>query len=303
MKGKVQDRAKVGIVTFMAYPIIKGVGPVEESLAALAADDYFQLLEITHVEDDTVRSRCQKIFKQKGKSAAYGAQPVCLMNKLNLNHPDAAERTKALDLLKKHIDEAYTWSAAGFAVLSGADPGPAGRAQGKELLVDSLRQLCEYSARKGKMPLLMEAFDQVKFGKNCLIGPSEDAAEVAQKVRKTFPSFGIMADLSHLPLLSETPRHCLGILKDVLTHAHIGNCVMRDAQHEAYGDNHPRFGIPAGENGLPELVEFLKALAEIGYFAGAAKPLSFEVKPCTGETSEEIVRESQKLLDQAWAQA
>ena len=303
MKGKVQNQAKVGIVTFMAYPIIKGAGPVEESLAALAADDYFQLLEVTHVEDDAVRARCRNLLKQKGKSVGFGAQPTLLINKLNLNHPDAPERQKAVDAVKKNIDEACTWPTAGLAVLSGADPGPDQRQKGKDLLVDSLKQLCDYAAKKGNMPILLEAFDQVKFGKNCLIGPSEDAADVAQKVRKSFPSFGIMADLSHLPLLHETPRHCLGILKDVLTHTHIGNCVMRDAQHEAYGDNHPRFGIPAGENGLKELVEFLKALAEIGYFNGSLKPLSFEIKPCKGETPEEIIKESQQLLDQAWAQA
>ena len=300
MKGKIQDKADIGIVTFMAYPIIKGVGPVEESLSALANDDYFQLLEVTHIEDPAVLQKCKQIIEQKGKQVGFGAQPTLLINKLNLNHPDAGERQKAIDAIKENIDEAYLWSAKALAVLSGSDPGPQGRDEGKELLVDSLKRLCEYSASKGNMPIFLEIFDRVEFGKNCIIGPCEEAVEVASAVRKDYPSFGLMADLSHLPLLSETPQHSLGTLKEHLKHIHIGNCVMRDSSHEAYGDNHPRFGIPKGENGLNELVEFLKVLVDIGYLNGSKKPISFEVKPCSGETSEQVVKESKELLDKAW---
>jgi hypothetical protein len=78
---------------------------------------------------------------------------------------------------------------------------------------------------------------------------------------------------------------------------------MRDTRHEAYGDNHPRFGIPEGEVGLDELTEFLAGLSSIGYFGGDKKPLSFELKPCTGESAEEIIAESTGILDDAWARA
>jgi hypothetical protein len=32
-----------------------------------------------------------------------------------------------------------------------------------------------------------------------------------------------------------------------------------------YGDQHPRFGFPGGENGVEELAAFLRGLFEIGY--------------------------------------
>lgn len=301
MQGKIQEKANIGIVTFMAYPIGNGTGPVEESLRALAEDSYFQLLEITSIVDDECRRKCQSILQQNDKIPAFGCHPAILSNKLNLNHPEDGQREKAINVIKKHIDEAYTWNAAGLVVLSGSDPGDDLREKAKNLLIDSLSQLCEYSASRGDMPITLEAFDRVPFAKNCLIGPSEDAAEIAYEVRKCHPGFGILVDLSHIPLLNESPAECFGILKDYVTHAHVGNCVMRNKQHPAYGDNHPRFGIEDGENGLKELTDFLSVLKEIGYFDGPKKPLSFELKPAPDESPHEVIQEAQDFLDKAWA--
>jgi sugar phosphate isomerase/epimerase len=298
---RIQEKANIGIVTFMAYPIGSGTGPVEKSIGDLAADDYFQVMEITCIVEDASRHKCQAILRQNKKIPMFGSHPAILTNKLNLNHPDASQRKQAVEVIKKHIDEAYTWKAAGLVVLSGPDPGEDSREKAKGLLVDSLKQLCEYSASKGGMPITLEVFDRASFAKNCLIGPSEEAAQVAEEVRKSYPGFGILPDLSHIPLLNESPAQCLGVLKEYVTHAHIGNCVMRNKQHPAYGDNHPRFGIADGENGVDELTEFLRALKKIGFFDSPKKPLSFELKPAADEIPGEVIKEAQEFLDKAWA--
>ena len=301
MEGRIHESADIGIVTFMAFPAIgAGTGPVAESLAAMAAHDYFQLLEITHIEDPQVRLQCQDMAAQNNKSVAFGAHPNILNNKLDLHHPDAATRQAAVEALKVNIDEAYQWNASGLALLSGPDPGEAERGAARARFAESLKELCAYSAAKGEMPILLEPFDRSDFAKNCLVGPSEEVAELARKVRADHPSFGILVDQAHMTILNETPDHCLGVLREFLVHAHVGNCVVRHPQHEAYGDNHPRFGIPEGENGLEELVGFLQALARVGYFDEGKKPLSFEVKPCSGETSQEVIEDSIRHLDQAW---
>ena len=304
MEGRVQDRADVGIVAFMIYPEIGGgsgaLGDIYEYLASL---DYFQLLEITHIEDEAVRAKCRQTVAAAGKSVAFGAHPAILMNKLDLGHGDAGERQKAVDAVKGAIDEAYGWGAAGLAFLSGLDPGASERSRAIGHTVDSVLQLCDHAADQGDMPLLLEAFDRAPYAKNCLLGPSEEVAEFALQVRKTHPSFGVLVDQAHMTLLEERTEDCLGVLREFLVHAHVGNCVISHPDHEAYGDNHPRFGIPEGENGLDELAEFLAGLASIGYFAGDKKGLSFELKPCSGETAEEIISESTSLLDAAWTQA
>ena len=294
-------QANIGIVSFMAYPEISmGTGPVQASLSALSSDDYFSLIELTHIADPAVREQCQMMIAQANKIVAYGSHPTLLGNQLNLNHPDISERQKAINAIKKDIDEAYSWNAIGIVVLSGSDPGPDKREEGTRLLADSLNQLCDYSALNGEMPIVLEIFDRADFGKNCLMGPCEEVAQLAETVRQNHPSFGVLVDLSHIPLLNESAQRSLGTLKDYLVHAHIGNCVMKNPDHEVYGDNHPKFGIPDGENGLEELVAFLKVLKDIGYFKGSKKPLSFEIKPCRGETAESIIAESQEFLDKAW---
>ena len=304
MEGRVQDRAEVGIVAFMIYPEIGGgSGPLGDIYEYLASLNYFQLLEITHIEDDAVRAQCKATVAAAGQAVAFGAHPAILMNKLDLGHGDAGERQKAVDVVKGAIDEAYGWGAAGLAFLSGPDPGASERSRAVAHTVDSVLQLCDHAADQGNLPLLLEAFDRAPYAKNCLLGPSEEVAEFALEVRKTHPSFGVLVDQAHMTLLEESTEYCLGVLREFIAHAHVGNCVMSQPGHEAYGDNHPRFGIPEGENGLDELAEFLAGLAKIGYFAGDKKALSFELKPCSGERAEEIIAESTALLDAAWAQA
>ena len=78
---------------------------------------------------------------------------------------------------------------------------------------------------------------------------------------------------------------------------------MSNPDHPAYGDNHPRFGCEDGENDTPEVVEFLKELLNIGYLDPEKRPiLSFEVSPMPGESTEVIVANAKRVLDEAWAQ-
>jgi len=291
----------VGLIHFMAYPqTIKGEGPILETLAEIAADDYFTLVEVTWIKDPEIRQKAKDLLAHAGMSVAYGAQPALLTQKLNLNAEDPAERKTAIDQIVACVDEAYELNARGLAVLAGKDPGAEGRARAKELLVDSLKHIC----KRRRMPIALETFDRVGYGKNALIGPTAEAVEIAEAVKAECPNFGLMLDLSHLPLLGETAKQCLTTAKDHLIHVHIGNCVMKDPDHPAYGDEHPRFGIPGGENGVPELVEWLRALFEIGYLDGKMpKPVSFEVKPilAQGETTAAVVANAKRTLNQAWA--
>jgi sugar phosphate isomerase/epimerase len=172
------------------------------------------------------------------------------------------------------------------------------------MLCASLKELSECSRRADGPPVLLETFDRAGFGRNRLIGPTEEAAWIADRVHPYFRGFGLVLDLSHLPLLGETPESALKAVRQDLRHVHIGNCVLRDPSHPAYGDQHPMFGIPEGENGVEQLAAFLKALLEIGYIgqaSGAArKGVSFEVKPFGGQTSAQVLDNAKQTLDAAW---
>src|SRR5262245_24087632 len=292
---------KVGIVHFMAYPtVLKGEGPILETLEKVLTDDFFDVIEITTIKDRTVREEAKKMLGSSKMTVTYGSQPVQLVNKLNLNSFDAVERAKALEMCKACVDEAYEMGAVGVAFLSGADPGSEGRSQATDLLVDSLNQICGYASSKGNIRVVLETFDR-DIDKKALIGPNSEGVSLSQRIRQKHSNFGLMLDLSHLPLQHETSEQALTIAKDHLVHAHMGNCVMRDKSHPAYGDQHPRFDVPGGENDVPQVVEYIRTLIKIGYLQeGNPRILSFEVKPMAGESSELVLANAKRTLREAW---
>ena len=302
---------EVGIVQPMAFPGAQAGEELLESVRWLAGTGYFTLLEITHVPEEATRRRLQELAEHM--PLVYAAQPVLLGEGLSLNHPEPAERTHALGRLEASIEEAASLGSAAVAVLSGPNPAPEERPAQLDLLVESLLHLCrvatdvvrqahhpERSRRAGDLLILLENFDQLPFGKNCLVGPTAEAAEVVRRVRAGGGHCGLLVDLSHLPLLGESSAEALASAADVLEHVHIGNCVMRHPEHPAYGDNHPVFAIPEGENGVEELVVFLRELFRVGYLGKRRRWVSFEVKPFGRQRPQEVVTESQRILDEAW---
>jgi sugar phosphate isomerase/epimerase len=295
---------KVGLVHFMAYPqVLKGEGPVLEMLEKTLSDDFFDVIEVTTVKDSSVRQKARQMLASSGMTVAYGGQPVQLVNKLNLNSFDSAERQRALEMCKACVDEASEMGAVGVAFLSGSDPGEARRGEATDILVDSLSQLCAHAASKGNIKIVLETFDR-DIDKKALIGPNSEAAALSARIRRNHKNFGLMLDLSHFPLQHETPQQALYAAKDHLVHAHMGNCMMRDPQLSGYGDQHPRFGIPGGENGVPQLAEYLRVLMEIGYLSEKnPQILSFEVKPLGEESSGVVIANAKRALREAWEMA
>ncbi len=302
MRDSLQSYMQVGIVHFMAYPqCMKGEGPIYDTLTKIVEDDFFSAVEITWIKDPAERQRVKALLATSHMTVGYGAQPCLLSQKLNLNHFDPAERKRAVDQVKACTDEAAEVGAKAIAVLSGVDPGER-RDEAMKLLIDSLHELARYAKERG-LRFILESFD-AKYDKKCLIGPHKDALAVCRALRKDFPDFGIMVDLSHLPIQEESPKKALGTLKKAnIAHIHIGNSVKQQG-HPAYGDQHPRFGLPGGENDVPQLVDFLKALFEIEYLAKGRRPVvGFEVKPLPGETSGAVIASAKRTLQEAWARA
>lgn len=301
MEASLHSYMKVGIVHFMAFPATAGgEGPVLESVRAIAEDPFFQAIEITHVADPAVRRELAALLRTAHMVVGYGAQPVLLRNKLDLNSADAAAREAAVSRIEQAVDEAAELGATRLALLSGKHPGPEGQAAATERLLDSLRRICRRGRERG-VGITLETFDY-DIDKAALVGPNAEAVEVAKELRRDFPDFGLMLDLSHLPLQRETSEHALRVARDVLVHAHIGNCVL-DPKHPLYGDKHPAFGIEGGVNDVPEVVGFLRVLREIGYLRpGAPNVLAFEVAPTGGQGSGEVIAGAKRVLQAAWAQ-
>ncbi|GAB4369021.1 MAG: TIM barrel protein [Spirochaetales bacterium] len=292
---------KVGLIHFMAYPTtMKGEGPIVDTVRKIALDDYFDVIEVTWMKDPEVRKQVKKMLDTAHMTVAYGGQPRLLTTGLNINDLNEEGRKKAIATLKEGIDEAYELGAVGFAFLSGKYE-ESRKEDAFKALVDSTKELCAYAKSKGNLRIVHEVFDY-DIDKKSLIGPAPLARRYAEEVRKEYDNFGLMVDLSHLPLVRESAKDAIHPIKEFLVHAHMGNCVVKSKDLPAYGDQHPRFGFPGGENDVDQLVEYLRVLKEIGFLNKENPPIvSFEVKPVGDEDPDLVVANAKRVLNRAWA--
>jgi len=296
MKDSLHSYMKVGVVLTMAFPETD----IVEAATRVAEDEFFGAIEVPTLPE-AIRDQVKGILEASHLVVGYVGQATLLNQKLDLNSLVPQQREAAITQMKAGIDEAYYLGARLFAVLSGPAPSREKYEQARELLVDSLTQICGYAQSKGSVGVTMEIFDR-DYDKKLLIGPTTEAVQVAREVKRQYPNFGLMVDLSHLPLLKETADHAIKTARDYLTHVHIGNCVLKDKNHPAYGDKHPPFGLAAGENDVEQVKLFLKALMEIGYIGeGKQNVVAFEVKPLSGQRSEVVVANAKRTLMEAWA--
>ncbi len=294
---------KLGVVHFKAYPeVSNGEGPVVETLRKIAEDDFWTAVEVGWMKDPKVRNEARKLLETSHLEVCYANQPRMFSNKLDLNNFDPKERKKALNGMKNGVNEALDLGATCMRVFSGKHPGEEKKEEAKKILIDSLKEVCQYTKEQGPMDIYMKVFDY-DIDKCFLIGHFQDAADVAAVVHKEFQNFGVLADLSHFPLLRETPEESLPLVKRFPMHFHIGNCLFRDRRSSVYGDLQPRFGMPGGEIDTPQVRDYFRLLLDLKLLTPEKKPvLSAEVRPLLAEdTSEVVLANTKRVIKEAWA--
>lgn len=290
---------RLGLVHFQMWPeCMRGEGPIVATVEQIARDGDFEVLEIGPIVDQGAREEVVAIARESRLQLVYAAQPAILIARLNLNHPDPQQRTTAIDMLKLHLERARQMQAVSFAVMAGADPEPSERESACELLADSLRQLCDYAP---EMPITLHTFDR-EVDKKVLIGPTADAVRVARRVDRI--NFGLLLDLSHLPMIGERPADAVAAAGLDLRAVHLGNCVLGERGSALFGDTHPRFGCPGGCNDVKQIAEFLEALFAADFLHPRHRPVvSFEVRPHGPEQPELIIANCKRALGAALALA
>ncbi|MBI3972188.1 MAG: TIM barrel protein [Chloroflexi bacterium] len=300
---------QIGLVHFMMFPeAMAGNEGVLESFEKIAADPFFEVAEVTRINDPRVRRQVRDLADMAHMDLGFGAQPGVLMNRLNTAALDDDSRRAAVADIKRSIDQAYEHGCRLLAMIDGLEswPGEAEKPRAIDQVTRSLIEICEYAERQAKdyrLTISLETFDRA-IEKKSLLGPTNDAVEVAKRVRERCQNFGLTIDLSHLPLLAETSRDALTLAKDHIIHAHVGNCQMRDPSQPSYGDKHPRFGAPGTENDSDQLAEFLQVLFEIGFFdkeLPTRRPVvTFEVRPLAGERQDVLMANCRRVMEEAW---
>ncbi len=301
MRESIHKYFKVGLIVFMKHPdMAKGEAlNTVEYIRSVACDDYFDAIEVNWIKDDSARAKAARLLEQSHMTVCYGAQPRFLTTGLNPNDMDEEGRKQAEASLMEAIDEAAELGAKGIAFLSGKWKRETREEQYRQLL-KTTRSVCDYAKTKGMM-VELEVFDY-DIDKRALIGPAPYAAQFAADMRMTHSNFGLMIDLSHIPMTYETPEFVVRTLRPYITHLHVGNTVCGDSNAEGYGDFHQRFGFPNGSNDTAEVLEYLRVLKNEGFFkANDPLVLSFEVRPWKDEDPEVVIAGSKRVLNRAWA--
>ncbi len=292
----------LSIVHFLAFAECQsGRGPILETITQIACDDFFSGIEVSRIYDAQVRKQAAALLEQTHMTVDFGVHPVILGEKQNINSLDARERRRACATLESYLEQAAELRARRFVLLSGPDPGEAGRSDATKALIESLHQIAE-AAKGFGLSVVLETFDRT-VDKRALIGPADEAAAVAAALRQSYPDFGLLYDMGHMVLLNEKPIAAMGRLREYLVHVHVGNAVSTPGR-PGYGDLHPRFGYPGSANDVPELAEFLNALFRVGYLSEtntSTRPgVGFELRPQDGETSAAILANLKRAWREAW---
>lgn len=300
MEKSMRRYMRVGTILHVSYKQLgSGEGPILECLKKIVTDPYFEVVEVAHMKDAEVRKAAADMIARGHMTSSYGGQGRMLGAGLNINDLNEEGRRKALASLKEGIDEAYEMGVEDFAFLAGRYEEET-KEESFQALLKSTRELCEYAKSKGDMPVLCEVFDY-DIAKKSLIGPVDMVKRYAETICAEYDNFGLMVDLSHIPMLHETIEESLLPVQQYIRHAHMGNTVIKSPECPAYGDEHPRFGFPNSENDVEELAAYLRLLLKIGFLNEKKRPIvSFEIKPFGEEDPEVCLANAKRTLDLAW---
>lgn len=285
---------QVGILQWMSFPKSDPL----DSLNIIAADDFFDAVEIRGYDTPAQREQARELLRQSHMHISYATMPRQLSEGLNVNAVDEAERRKAESALLEAVDEAASLGAKGIAFMAGKW-NPSERDAALQQLLKTTHAVCDYAAKK-QMTVELEVFDY-DVDKSVLMGPAPLVAAFAGEVRKQHANFGILVDLSHIPLTHETSESVIHTLRPYISHFHIGNAVTQPGC-DAYGDKHPRFGYPNSANDVPELLAFFRVLQREGFFRpDSPYVLSIEVTPRPWEDEAVVLAGTKRTIRRAWS--
>ena len=302
-----QSKVDFGVVHPLAFLACRtGEGPVIESLQKIVEDDAFGAVEIAPPKDPVVRKQARDLLNAAKLQVVYLPVLPILLEDLGIASADADKRKAGMDRLRVLLDEAFEFNAPLAMIMAPKDVAAAERPAALDRFAEDVRVLCDYADAQSKaqrLHITLENFDR-DVEKKRLIGPTVEAAAFCDRVDRA--NFGLTIDLSHLPLLKETPEHALKSAGRHLIHAHIGNCVISHPESKIFGDFHPRFGHPEGVNDLPDVIEFLKQLNAVNFYEqarrrlGTTPILSMEIRT-SDESSEAVLANGKRTFARAWA--
>jgi sugar phosphate isomerase/epimerase len=293
-----RDYLRLGLNHHLLFPAsFESIEVHRHSLPEVLSYPEFEVIDMFLANDAKIGMEEAELVISSTREPIYNC-PLMIGPARNPHSPDPAIRRDTLEEVIAHLLRAHEIGARKAVIASGVNPGEALFAEQTAYFVDYVIALCQ--AVPG-MEVLIEPFDR-SIGKNLLIGSTMEAADVVRRVQERGqPNSGLLIDMGHIPLMGETFAGALQAAKPYVRHIHLGSCVMSNPANPLYGDMHPPWGYEDGENDVPELIEFLRQLFEIGYLGGESKPtVTLEMRPYPDMSERQSVDIFLGKLDEAW---
>jgi len=275
----------------------------------LAADPFFQALEVFGVDDPRDQTELARVLRSSGKSLVFSGGAYCRRTQSNLHDLDPEKWDRAVHNVKKIIDEAILYGCRILYVMGFEAPPPEERERARQKFARALEALSDYAGEKSPSAPLTLSVENFYIAQEdpFLIGPTLEFARMLRDLRGKRPRLGLTFDTSHILQLKEDLLPTFSRVQDVIAHIHLSNCLIKDRSSPFYGDKHPPYGLPGSEIGIPELAGFFRTLKDKGTFSRAFptnKPvLSLEVITPADRTPEKTLEEAKEALAKAWTEA
>lgn len=300
------QRPRLGLCQFASFP---GAGDTAEqvigTMEPLLAGGFLTAIELFPLPDPGQRRHLAAALAERDLQVMFAAGRELLPYGHSLCANDPAMREAALAVVRPLIQQAVELGARNVLVVSGPDPGPEHQEAAAAALAESLVALARHAERCSphQPPVItLEHFDRTGQWRQ-FAGPSALAAQVVGAARDRGALVGITLDMSHVAQLDEDLAGATRRVAPYLVHAHVANAVVVPG-HPLFGDLHVPFNTPGSAFRVADMVDYLRGLAEVGYFDRpnlCGNPVvSTEVKPLPGADPAEVAIEAVSHLQEAW---
>jgi len=295
---KLTDVIRPGLMISNADPESRKVeGQTLKVLDQAIELGFFEAYQTVEVPYSAERQGIAERLRANRLSLTYCLARVLNENKFFLSALDEDSRSRSVEGIIPHLDDATEQGADAVAIISGpAEPDEAQRTAQLKQFEKSMLELCE-AANKRQLKVVVEPLD-TKAHKKKAVGLSCEAAEMCRRVRKGTQNMYLCLDTSHMILNGEDVIAEVAAAMDCMDEFHICNPVLKKDDPK-FGDTHIKFGEP-GQIDLEQIGKIFAKCVEIEYFTTARRPKMFlEVKNQSDEVINLIKYCRQTMLN-AW---
>ncbi len=229
------------LVTQVYYPHCEQKGMTAEIIKKVAADHFYEAIEIDCHYDAGERKRINQVVTEHSLEVTQWLTSLIDRKRLDLSSIDRKLRKESVQEIIDKLDSAAECGVTTIAFISGPSPGELLRKEALECFYESLCEICA-AADSYKMGVLIEPLDYDAH-KRKVLGLTDEAVFLINRVRKQYKNIDFAFDTAHAMLNCENLSEAITKALPLMGQIHFSNAVL-DSTHQLFGDHHMAIGEP-----------------------------------------------------------